>query len=137
MSWTRYLLHDFWTAAELNRMDHRASQMRRIASASRADLRQRIDELEDDLGRVALLTHALAEACVQSGVLRREQISAMAEKLDLADGVADGRLDLSGNRAPDEQPQRPLSPNEHLRQLEKRGLKDPKEFLGDLESASE
>lgn len=93
MDWTRYLFHDFWTARELDRID---GQMRRKIFADnrlRVALRERVKELEEDLARVALLTKALADVCVAKGLLTRDEIAAMIAKADLADGVADGKLD--------------------------------------------
>ncbi len=93
MGWTRYLLHDFWTARELDRIDQEMYARRRTEQRGRIELRQRVEELEDDLGRVALLARALAEACLQKGLLTRNEIAAMATKVDTADGVQDGKLD--------------------------------------------
>ena len=54
---------------------------------------ERMNQLEDDLARTHLLIYALVEACVAKGVLTREQISQACTRLDLLDGVADGKLD--------------------------------------------
>ena len=93
MGWMRYLVHDFWTASELDRIDREMYARRRTEQRGRIELRQRVEELEDDLGRVALLARALAEACLQKGILTRNEVAAMASKVDLADGVQDGQLD--------------------------------------------
>ena len=61
MSWTRYLLHDFWTAREFNKIDderrarRKSSRRQRHQHASeRAALSNRIAELEQDLGEAVL-----------------------------------------------------------------------------------
>lgn len=93
MNWTRYLFHDFWTAREFDRLD---DQMRRKGWAdrrSRIELRERVKELEDDLGRVALLARALLDAGLAKGLFTRDEIGALLSKADLADGAADGKLD--------------------------------------------
>ncbi len=54
---------------------------------------ERMSQLEDDLARTHLLIHALVEACVDKGILTREQITRACTRLDLLDGVADGKLD--------------------------------------------
>ena len=72
MSWTRYLLHDFFTAHELNRVEHRFRRSRSASASSGAAVRDRMDDLEDDLGRATLIVHALAEVCVRKGLLTRE-----------------------------------------------------------------
>lgn len=92
MNWTRYFFHDFFTAAEFNRMEDRLRQQRRHDSRSRSDLRLRVDELEDEVARLSLIAHALAEACVQSGALTREQMREATHRLDAADGMLDGQL---------------------------------------------
>ena len=60
---------------------------RRIAA------RKRMEELEKGLGVVTLLAHSLAEACLRKGVLTQNEIAAVVNELDMADGVTDGRLD--------------------------------------------
>jgi hypothetical protein len=77
MGWTRYLMHDFWTAKELDRIDREMYTRRRTEQRGRIELRQRVEGLEDDLGCVALLARALAEACLQKGLLTRNEIAAM------------------------------------------------------------
>jgi hypothetical protein len=137
MSWTRYLFHDFFTASELNRMDarfRRLRQARTVDVQSRGNMLDRIDELEDDLGRLTLFAQTLAEACVRNGLLTREQISTIAQELDLADGKQDGKLDPSVMRPKEQQrPERPQSTAEYLHDLEKRRRQSPGEFLSDLE----
>lgn len=120
MSWTRYLFHDFLTAREFNRMDEAAERRRRIGSAERTDIRRQCDDLEDDLGRMALLVHALTEACIRKGTVTREEIAAVAAEVDLLDGVQDGRLDPGALRGEDEPPKRSGRPEDFLRDLESR-----------------
>jgi hypothetical protein len=61
-------------------------------------LKARVDQLEDDLGRVALLTRALMDACLKKGVLSQVEIAEMMTQADMSDGVRDGKLDLSSLR---------------------------------------
>lgn len=93
MSWTRYLLHDYFTAREFNRLDD--DRRRRAWADRRARVRtnDRIAELEGDLASLAQLSRALVEACLSKGVVTREELAALADKLDELDGVKDGRLD--------------------------------------------
>jgi hypothetical protein len=131
MGWTRYLLHDYYTAKELDRIDDHMRRIRSSSTRSAGDARERIEELEDDLGRLTLLVHAMAEACVRKGVLSRDEIMAVADEIDLLDGTADGKLAV---RDPDQQRETgPQRPEEHLRQLEKREHQTPGEFLSNLE----
>lgn len=61
-------------------------------------LETRIAQLEDDLGRVALLTRALMDAILKKGVLTQVEIAEMMTKADMSDGTRDGKLDLSSLR---------------------------------------
>jgi hypothetical protein len=134
MSWTRYLFHDYFTAREFNRLDERLRHRRMSEARSGAEQRRRIDELEDDLGRLTLLVHALAEACVRKGMLTRPEIAALVDELDLLDGRADGKLDLPAPGEPGEaRPQRPATPEGYLHELEKGDAQTPDEFLADLQ----
>ena len=99
MSWTRYLLHDFWTAREFNELEasqrssrRSARQHRSNAARARKELQERIEELEQDLGEATLLLRTLADLCVEEGVLTAEQLQAKAKELDALDGVIDGRM---------------------------------------------
>ncbi len=58
-------------------------------------LEARIAQLEDDLGRVALLTRALMDAILKKGVLSQIELAEMMTKADMSDGTRDGKLDLS------------------------------------------
>jgi hypothetical protein len=57
-------------------------------------LETRVQQLEDDLGRVALLTRALIDAVLKKGVLTQIELAEMMTKADMQDGVRDGKLDL-------------------------------------------
>ncbi len=63
-------------------------------------LETRVQQLEDDLGRVALLTRALMDAVLKKGVLTQIEIAEMMTKADMADGERDGKLDLRKLRQP-------------------------------------
>ena len=68
-------------------------------------LETRMAQLEDDLGRVALLTRALMDAILKKGVLTQVEIAEMMTKADLSDGERDGKLDLRSLRQrPPEKP---------------------------------
>lgn len=99
MSWTRYLLHDFWTAREFNKIDEERRARRRTSrrrterlKAAREALEARVDELEQDLGEAVLLVRTLTDLCLEKGVLDPEDMFKKAEELDALDGVIDGRM---------------------------------------------
>ena len=128
MSWTRYLFHDFFTAQELNSIDSRMKRQREIERhRSRSDaqnrerLEQQIDSLEDEIGRLSLLTHALTEACLNSGTITREQLQELIKNIDASDGVIDGKLGRADNPTTHEADHSPSdNPIEFLSDLEKK-----------------
>ena len=58
-------------------------------------LETRVTQLEDDLGRVALLTRALIDAVLKKGLISQIELAEMMTKADMSDGTRDGKLDLS------------------------------------------
>ena len=61
-------------------------------------LETRVAQLEDDLGRVALLTRALMDAVLKKGLLTQVEVAEMMTKADMSDGERDGKLDLRSLR---------------------------------------
>lgn len=78
---------------ERRRVDEKVLAMRNARLAAAKTAVERHDALEDDLGRVALLARALAQLCLRQGILKAEDLKNMLLEVDLADGVADRRLD--------------------------------------------
>ncbi|HZE98417.1 MAG TPA: hypothetical protein VE981_15400 [Planctomycetota bacterium] len=58
------------------------------------NLEARVAQLEDDLGRVALLTRAMMDAILKKGLLSQVELAEMMTKADMSDGTRDGKLDL-------------------------------------------
>jgi len=95
MSWTRYLKHDLWTAKEFNDME---AQMRRRATAerrSRADVRDSIEDLEAELGFLALMNRAMLQVLLDHGLCDKNRITQLMRHFDTLDGEADGGLDAA------------------------------------------
>jgi hypothetical protein len=92
MSMMRYLMHDFFTASEFDRLDHTISQQRFAASRLTHKMRNRMQELESEVDRLTLLTHALMNVCLQKKLMTAEEIKAMVREVDLSDGVEDGKI---------------------------------------------
>jgi hypothetical protein len=57
-------------------------------------LETRVSNLEDDLGRVALLTQAIIDAVLKKGLITQVELAAMMARQDVSDGERDGKLDL-------------------------------------------
>lgn len=93
MGIARWLFNDWFTAHELENLDQRLAARERQEARGR----ERYDELRADVERLALLTKALAELCLERGVLTRDQLRERMFELDLSDGAQDGRLDLRRN----------------------------------------
>jgi hypothetical protein len=120
MSWTRYLNHDWWQTEQIDRLNRQIRRAERSQSSVEAHLADELDQLSNDLGRALLLLHSLVETCVRKGVLTRDEIREVAREIDLADGVADGKVDPARLRpARENASRRPVSTMEFLRQLEK------------------
>lgn len=84
--------HNSW--AMQGQIDKEAAQRRKAHLTSvraRLQLQQRVERLEDDLARMGLLTLALANLCVDKGVLTADEVKARMAEIDLADGVEDGK----------------------------------------------
>ena len=95
---SRYLLLDFFTAREFDRLDtnrrrrDRAERRRRREhTQSVAGLESRIDELEDELGQAILLLRSISELALDKGLVTSEELGGRLRTLDKADGVADGK----------------------------------------------
>ncbi len=82
-----------------------ATHLRNIASSQRIRgasnrgrthaLKKRIDDLEDDMGYIALLLGSLLERLDDKGVVTRDDLKASIEKIDELDKVKDGKLDIN------------------------------------------
>jgi hypothetical protein len=66
--------------------------------AKAASMEARVKQLESDLGRVAVLTRALIDACLKKGVVSQVELADLMKKADASDGVLDGRADLRSLR---------------------------------------
>ena len=75
------------------------SRSRRRAHATQTD---RMRELESELARVSLLAFALAELCIDKGVVTVDELEARLKQVDGSDGNEDGGL--SPGRALPESP---------------------------------
>lgn len=62
-------------------------------------LETRVSNLEDDLGRVALLTQAIIDAVLKKGLITQVELAAMMARQDASDGERDGKLDLKRLRS--------------------------------------
>jgi hypothetical protein len=89
-----------WTPSQRTELNLRASRIATAMNFTRNRMKARIEQLEGDLGRVALLARALADACIRKGLLTSDELAAMIAEVDVIDGVPDGRLDPKALRTP-------------------------------------
>lgn len=75
-------------------------------------LEERVTQLEDDLGRVALLTESLMEAILKKGLLSQLEVAQMMTEVDMSDGERDGKLDLGRLRQRRSGPRAGSSPDQ-------------------------
>lgn len=92
-----------------DRLREELQRRRQVAAASSE--RERIARLEAELGRAMLVIEALLTHLERSGQLNREELSAIAQQLDLADGLEDGRQTPPASPGPVEKTARPFVPN--------------------------
>lgn len=105
--------------AETARFEKALRRRRKLADKKLARLgRERVDQVEDDLGRLVLLAVAVRHALLQNKRLSVEQITAEMRRVDLYDGVADGKLDPAVIRPEPGPSAEPETPEEYLRRLE-------------------
>jgi hypothetical protein len=107
MSWTTNALRKYLTGGRQETFDQCLSRLRHGDGGPQISAAERIEQLEDDLARAVLLVHTLVEACVKNGVFTRREIVAVAQEIDLFDGVADGRLDPAAVRGRVTRPEAP------------------------------
>ncbi|MDY0166504.1 MAG: hypothetical protein RBS80_08165 [Thermoguttaceae bacterium] len=103
---------------ERRRKLQRHKKMWRSWRAASEEKEQRVRQCEDDLASMLLLAAGVRRALLDAGALDKADLAAAIRRMDLADGVADGKLDPAATRPA---PQPPLSTDEYLRRLAEKG----------------
>lgn len=88
----RFFLHDFFTAMELNEIERTNKRRDRGIRRVGKQMRERHEELQDQVDRLTLFTVALAELSVAKGAITRDELHKMIHEIDMRDGVADGKI---------------------------------------------
>jgi len=90
------MVDGFWIGLvaheEVRRLEKHLALKHKFDSERQKSAKVRIEALEDDLGRVALLARALADLCLSKGLLTKEELVRQLLQADLADGKQDQRL---------------------------------------------
>lgn len=87
----------FWSEDDhqneaLHILQDRAERMHRQAEREQRTLVDRVQGLENEVGRLLLVNHALVEELTRRGMLDGPSLEAAMKSIDLADGVEDGRV---------------------------------------------
>ncbi len=81
-------------ASYLRTLAKSEQQRSRAAARKKPALDRRMDELEGDVGYLALVLGALLQKVDEKGVITRDEVRDTVMELDGLDGVKDGRLDV-------------------------------------------
>jgi hypothetical protein len=68
---------------------------KRDSRSRKRESKKRIDDLEDDLGYVALVLGSLLQKLDEKGHVTRDEARAVMSELDGLDGAQDGKLDIN------------------------------------------
>ena len=85
------LMADVRSAEEVRRKLRNVSKR---SARSTKNLKSHIEEMEDWLGELALLNQTMLNLLLQKKAFSREELSAAMKKIDLLDGVEDGKVTL-------------------------------------------
>ncbi len=83
MGLARWMFNDWFTAHELDQLDRRTAEHDARTDEELDALHDSLVQLRADLERTSLLAKALADLCIERGVLTREQLH---DKLLALDG---------------------------------------------------
>lgn len=87
-----------WSRRQARRNDARAERESEARDSRVTELEGRVQELERDLGFVALLLGSLLHTANKKGVVTRHEVASALESLDAGDGARDGMLDIEALR---------------------------------------
>lgn len=82
-------------AAHLRNLSANSQRFERKQKQNLGSLRQRIQQLEENQGVIALVLGSLLEKLDDNGVLARGDIEAKMQEIDEYDGIKDGKLNVT------------------------------------------
>lgn len=92
MHWSRVIFDNEWLQRQdIEETRRHVSVMARQNIRSRAELRDRVEELEEAVGVLALFSRTMMRILIEKGVMGREELLAALRAIDASDGKADGR----------------------------------------------
>ncbi len=92
MHWSRLFFDNEWMQrADIEDTRRHVAIMARQNIRSRGELRDRVEELEEAVGVLALFSRTMMRILIEKGVMGREELLAALRAIDASDGEADGR----------------------------------------------
>jgi len=79
--------------AALRELEQRTRELALVSAHRRTQSARRLEEVERDLARVALVVRAIADLAIARGLFTNVQLRAQFDAADFADGVFDAALD--------------------------------------------
>ncbi len=79
--------------AALHALERRTRELALVSAHRRAQASRRIEALEHDLARVALVVRAIADLAIAKGLFTDAELRRQFDEADFADGVFDAELD--------------------------------------------
>ena len=98
--WTLLLDHDYRQQADIDELQRCAVDHRRRLHHVTTDATARILALEEELGGMALLCRSLLTLLKETGHVDPQKLAGVMQRVDLEDGVADGRVTPARHRPP-------------------------------------
>lgn len=86
------MLYDLWQNKRIGDAERSAIKATHKATSSAGQLKQHIADLEDELGRHALVIKTLVATCEQAGVFKRDAFMELKDIIDAQDGSVDGKV---------------------------------------------
>ncbi len=92
MHWSRFFFDSEWMQRrDIEDTRRHVVLMARQNIRSRGELRDRVEELEETVGALALFSRTMMRILIEKGVMGREELLAALRAIDASDGKADGR----------------------------------------------
>jgi hypothetical protein len=92
MHWSRLLFdNECAQRLDIEATRRHVSVMARQNIRARSEMRDRVEELEETVGVLALFSRTLVRILIEKGVMGREELFAALRAIDASDGKADGR----------------------------------------------
>ncbi len=93
--WDHLLDNEYKQRADIEALKQSSEARRRARRRERQraeDQQQRIEQLEDQVGELALLCRSLLTVLREDGTVQPERFQQVMQQIDAEDGVADGKI---------------------------------------------